>query len=71
MIILLIAVFAIIVLIDLPRLIKKKMYRMLVVYGLVYTAAFTLCLLIILDIKVISPIVLANDFLKNVLHLSY
>ena len=63
--------FIIMLLIDLPRLIKKKQLRLFIVYGVLYAATFTLCLMLNLGIQIPSPLVVANDFFKQVLHISY
>ncbi|HBT65146.1 MAG TPA: hypothetical protein DEB10_10855 [Ruminococcaceae bacterium] len=67
----LLAVFIIIVLIDLPNLIRKKDIKMIIIYGCFYVTAIVLSLAIVFDLSVTSPMVLADSFIRNVLHLSY
>ena len=71
MILILIIGFSAMLLIDLPRLIKAKQLRLFIVYGGIYVTAFTLWLLFLLRIPVVSPFALLSDFFKHVLNISY
>lgn len=66
-----IMIFAVMLLIDLPRLLKKRQPGVLIVYGCVYAAAFTLCILMAMGITVSSPLIMISDFFIQVLHISY
>lgn len=68
---LLVTAFVIMLLIDLPRLIKKKKLKMIIVYCVIFTASFTLCMLLTLGVQIASPLFFADIFFRNVLHLSY
>lgn len=71
MIFLLIAVFAGIVLFEVPDLIRKKYWRELVVFFLLLSFAFVLSLLQTIGVKI--PILYSGIeyLLKDVLHLYY
>lgn len=56
--------------IELPVLLKRKEYRDLIVFGVIYAGAFTLSLLLFLGIEVPSPMLIVSDFMKKI-HLTY
>ncbi len=63
--------FAAIAAINLPGMIKKKLWRELAVYSLFFLAVFTLAVLMALGIKVPSPIKAIQAFYRDILHLSF
>ncbi|WP_195376844.1 hypothetical protein [Anaerotruncus rubiinfantis] len=63
--------FAGIAAIDLPGMIKKKRWRNLIIYGVIFLLVLLLGLLIALDIKVPSPIKAIQMFYRDVLGLSF
>ena len=63
-------IFIVIFLIDFPRLIKKKQFKILAIYCCFYSLALVLSILILLDIPVTSPMVLIDSLLKSI-NLSY
>lgn len=71
MILLLIIAFIIVALFDVPRLMKKKYRRELMVYCVFLTVAFVLSLLQILDIRIPSPMRGITYLFINILHLNY
>ncbi len=71
MILLIVALFFLIALLDLPFLIKRKMKRELVVYSITYLGVFALSLLLTLGIRPPSPIRGMLFLIRDVLHLAY
>ncbi len=71
MIALLILLFAILIPIDLPGLIRARSWRELTVYSVLITAAFVICLLYILRIPIPNPVRDTQYLVKKLLHLSY
>lgn len=67
----LIVVFAVMLLIDLHKLLKSGQPRVYIVYGCVYAAALTLSVVLAMGIDVPSPLMMASDFFKKVLHINY
>lgn len=63
--------FAAMAAINLPGMIKKKLWRDLVVYLLFFLAVLTLAILMALGIKVPSPIKAVQAFYRDILHLSF
>ena len=63
--------FLIIALIDLPPLIRKKQRRTLIIYALIFFVALGTSLLYAAGAKLPSPLLSLNQFMKEVLHLSY
>lgn len=70
MILYLIIIFAIILLINLPPMVKKKDIKMMIIYGCFFTVAFTLSILLTLGVSITSPLVIADKLFKYI-HLSY
>ena len=68
---LVIAGFAGIAVIDIPGLIKKKLWRDLAIYMAVFLPVLGLAVLAALGIKVPSPIKAIQGFYRDVLHLSF
>jgi hypothetical protein len=68
--ILTVLVFIVMLVINLPPLIKKRELKMLIIYGCIYTTALVLCILLTLEVKIPSPLVLADSLFKS-LNLSY
>jgi hypothetical protein len=57
--------------IDLPGMIKKKEWRDLILYALIFLLVFALAVTITLGVDVPSPIKAIQAFLRDVLHLSF
>ena len=66
-----IAVFAIIAMMDLPELLRKRYRHDLIVYCVFYASALTLAMLLVLKIDIPSPIKGIQQFIKDTLHLGY
>ena len=71
MIFLLIAAFAVIILIEVPDLIKKKHWRELAVYSVLMTLAFVICLMYVLDIDVPNPVKNTQYYIKSLFPFRY
>lgn len=71
MIILLIIVFILIALFEVPGLMRKKYRRDLIVFSFFLLFAFLLSLLQMLDVKIPSPMKGIVYLFMNVLHVSY
>lgn len=56
---------------EIPRLIREKYWRELVVFAVFYCAAFGLSVLYALGIKIPSPEPLMVHLIEDVLHLKY
>ncbi|MDD4546304.1 MAG: hypothetical protein PHR24_03310 [Oscillospiraceae bacterium] len=69
--IILIIVFIIMLMIDLPSVIRNGKKKILIAYGLIFTFSFTICLLLALEINIKSPLMFVDEFYKNILHFSY
>lgn len=63
--------FALIAGIDLPGLVKKQLWHDLVIYAVMFLLVLLLALLVVLDVKVPSPILAIQAFYRDVLHLSF
>nr|WP_045576672.1 hypothetical protein [Desulfosporosinus sp. I2] len=68
---LLMSVFLGIILFEVPKLIRNKHWRELIVFSSLLSMAFILSLLQILDVKVPSPFEGINFLIRDVLHLNY
>ena len=71
MIFLLVIIFIIIGIVDLPKLIKKKQWYDLSVFSIFFLFAFTTALLQTLGVPIPSPVKGAEFVIKDVLHLNY
>jgi len=70
-IILLIAVFVCIALLDVPKLIKTKEWKYLVVFSPFFIIAFTMSILLVSGVNIPSPIMEIQYFIKDILNLHY
>jgi len=71
MIFLLLLAFICIAWLDVPKLMKAKQWKELVVFSLFFITAFTMSLLLVLGVKIPSPILAIQYFIEDVLHLHY
>lgn len=71
MILLLLIAFVLIALLDLPKLIQKKLWKDTVIYLLFFTFAFTIAFLQVIGIHIPSPIKGIQYVISDILHLSY
>lgn len=71
MIILLLLVFVIVALRDAPELIRRKHWKELAVYSVLFLLAFVVAFLQVTGVEIPSPIKQIQFFLKNILHLYY
>jgi len=71
MIVLLLISFVIIALISVPKLIREKQWRELIVYSGLFAIAVTLSVLLFYGVPVPSPIKGVQYIIKDVLHLNY
>lgn len=71
MVFLLIFIFIIILLIEVPNLVNNKYWRELIVFSIFSLTAFILSLLCILDLPIINPVYIVTYFVKDILHLNY
>ena len=71
MIILLTAVFAGMVLIEVPRLAKKKYWRELAVYSILMALAFVVCLLYALHVDIPNPVKNTQYYIKDLFPFHY
>lgn len=62
----LIVVLAVVLLIDLPPLVKNKKPRELIVFLVIFVLTTALSVLLVLDIPVPSPMLVLDDLLKSV-----
>lgn len=71
MVFLLIVIFVVIVLLEVPNLIKNKYWRELKVFSVLLLAAFMLSLFYIVDLPIPNPTKWAEYIVKDILHLNY
>lgn len=71
MIIFLIIAFALIAFMDLPKLIKEKRKKDIIVFSSFFIFAFTIAFLQTIGVDIPSPIKGIQYIIKDVLHLSY
>jgi len=71
MIILLLIAFALIAIMDLPKLIKEKQRKEIVVYLSLFAFAFTISFLLVIGIQIPSPVTGIKYIVKDILHLNY
>lgn len=71
MVFLLIVIFIVIALIEVPNLIKNKYWRELKVFSILLLAAFILSLFYIVDLPIPNPTKWAEYIVKDILHLNY
>lgn len=71
MIFLLILVFIVIGLIEVPVLIRNKHWRELIAFSFFLLVAFIMTLLQTLGVKLPSPLNSINYLIKDILHLNY
>lgn len=64
-------VFLIIAAIDLPKLIRQKRRWELTAYIFLFAAAFIVAALQAKGVKLPSPMLMIDDFMKETLHISY
>lgn len=67
----LIFVFITIALLEMPKLIKEKLWREFIVFLGFFFLAFTISFLMAVGVKVPSPTAWMEYFVKEVLHLNY
>jgi len=70
-ILLVLMVFCVVALIDLRPLIRERQKKELVVYCSMFAAVLALWILHVLGVNIPSPMLIAGNFLKDVLRLSY
>lgn len=63
--------FAVIAASDLPKLIKQKQRRELIIYALIFLLVLAFAVLVVLDVKMPSVIKMVQSFYRDVLHLSF
>lgn len=67
--------FILVILYEVPGIIRKKYWKELAVYSFLMSVAFTISLLYILRVKIPNPVkdtqYVVRDFFKYILHLSY
>lgn len=75
MIVLLIAVFAVFIWVEVPDLIKKKHWRELVAYSVLMALSITVSILYALDVSVPNPVKNTQYYVKDaveaIFHISY
>lgn len=71
MIVLLIATFAVIALIEVPRLIKKKYWRELIAFSVILTIAFVISVLQLMHIEIPNPVKDSQFFIKSLFPFGY
>jgi len=64
-------IFALIALVDMRGLLKKKYRKELIVFSSIFIIALSLSLLLSFGVALYSPIKVSQYFLKDILHLSY
>ncbi|MHB8072480.1 hypothetical protein [Desulfosporosinus fructosivorans] len=71
MIVLLLLAFIVIVLIEVPSLIKKKHWRELTVFSIFLVTAFIMALLQIIGVTMPNPFHGTTYLIRDILHLNY
>ncbi|WP_199242486.1 hypothetical protein [Desulfosporosinus fructosivorans] len=71
MIVLLLLAFIVIVLIEVPSLIKKKHWRELTVFSILLVTAFIMALLQIIGVTMPNPFHGTTYLIRDILHLNY
>lgn len=71
MVFLLIVIFVVITLFEVPNLIKNKYWRELKVFSILLLVAFMLSLFYIVDLPIPNPTKWAEYIVKDILHLNY
>lgn len=71
MIVLLVLAYAVLIAFEVPKLVREKSWRELIVYSALMSLAFVLCVLEILNIQVWNPVKTTQYFVKSLWHLSY
>lgn len=71
MILLLVGAFIIMILLEVPGLIKKRYYKELAVFSFIMSLAFFIALMQILNIDIPNPVKDTQYFVKKLMHLSY
>lgn len=71
MIVLIILVFGVIAVTDVPKLIRLSKAKDIVVYAILFTVALILSLLLSLGVELPSPMLAVQAFMKEVLGLHY
>lgn len=69
--VMIVATFAIIAAINLPRMIKNKQWHDVIVYSTMFALVFALAMAMALGVKIPSPIKAAQSFYKDILHLNF
>ena len=67
----LLLIYALIIIINVPQLIKRRERRELTAFFILYTIAFTLGLMYVLDIPIPSPIKALQHLIVDVLGIKY
>jgi hypothetical protein len=70
-VVLVILVFIVIALLDVPNLIKSKEWKELIVFSLFFIMGFSLAFLMAIGVKLPSPILAVQSFIENGLNLHY
>lgn len=63
--------YLLVAIVEFPALFKKKDLRMIISVITIYVAGLVMSVLFIMGVKIPSPMIMAGNFIKNVLHLSY
>jgi hypothetical protein len=67
----LLLIYALIIIINVPQLIKRREWRELTAFFILYTIAFTLGLMYVLDIPIPSPMKALQHLIVDVLGIKY
>lgn len=71
MIYLILATFAVIALLEIPRMVSQKWWRELIVFCCLFVSALISCIVLVVDGTLPSPLVWILKFMQDTLHLSY
>jgi hypothetical protein len=71
MVFLIVFVFIIVALLQIPVLIKKKYWRELIAFSVLYIVAFGLSMLYVLGVQIPSPMPAIKYVIEDILHIKY
>ncbi|MDP4146216.1 MAG: hypothetical protein Q8936_17310 [Bacillota bacterium] len=71
MVFLLIIIFIVIILFDVPEMIKKEYWRELKVYSVFLIIAFTMSIFLVTGLPIPNPVKGMEYVVKDILHLNY
>lgn len=71
MIFLLVATFAVLVMLEVPGIIQEKQWSSLAVYSVLMTLAFVVCLMYVLDVDIPNPVKNTQYYIKDLFPFSY